>query len=442
MTDYTVVQELFVVMVFIFALLVREALRLGRTAIETHSENVIPVVIGVVCLNNLSNFFTVQRNNPFELLNSGLSISNILSVVSSLAVVTCSGYLLATRRTLLHNMFRGPSFWLVSLFTLYAASTLWSIFPTGTGFRSVEIIAYYIIALYIFTGKDPVRTLYWTMLVEITIAALQYVPEGIDSLRSGRTFGFFVSNQYALYAAVFLFLHWQLYPARILGYVYGIFLFAGFGSTASSVAFLAGILTYIVVRDPRSIIYALRFPVMGVILMLCLLPLFRPDYFGEIFYFISPLVQKKPEDFFTATGRLIIWKVYFENLVDVPFGIGFWSERAFLSRFINFWWVPPNAHNGFISAWIAAGLPAVLCLCVIYGSIIQYLRTQNFLIRRICHPLLIMLFINSWTYPGIGGYFTLWYFVLAAIVMLSISKDITDETSPKPGGQRMEIAAI
>jgi O-antigen ligase len=78
-----------------------------------------------------------------------------------------------------------------------------------------------------------------------------------------------------------------------------------------------------------------------------------------------------------------------------------------------------NAHNGFLSAWIGAGIPALGCLLMVYISTIVNLRRQNVLVRRICFSLLFMLFINSMTYSGIGGFFSMWYFVLAAVIVLS-----------------------
>jgi hypothetical protein len=415
----TIITGVFVVIVFLIIERTRTLLRLDNVTVRLHASNVVPIAVVIVGLNNLPQFFAVERDNPYDLVEAGLSSSNLLSIVSSGFVAICSAYLLVAKKTLSRNVFSGASFWVMTLFMVYAASTSWSIFPLGTAFRAVEIIAYYIVAVFIFSAKDTLRNLYWIMLLHMSLGAIPLLSNGMAVLRDGLYYGFLQSNQYSLYAAVFLLLHYYMHRSNMLGYVYGLVLFVAFGSTATAAAFLAAVITYLIYRNPKGLSYALRLPVCVTVISFCILSIFFPEHFGGIFEFVGPIVQKDVEHFYTATGRTVIWKVYFESLINVPFGIGFYSERVFLDPFVGAEWIAPNAHNGFISAWIGAGFPALFCLLGIYMSIIMHLRHQNNSARRICNSLLIMLFINSMTYPGIGGYFTMWYFVLAAIVVLA-----------------------
>ena len=380
----------------------------------------------VVLLNNLPNFFSAPRDNPNDLIQEGLSIANLIVVICSLIVCIYSVYLLVTSKKLWYNILAGPSFWVMCLFTLYCLSTFWSIFPLGTVFHAVELVGYFIVATFIFSGKGPLKTLYLLMFLQLLFGAVVSLQDAIGGLQAGKFFSFMQSNQFSLYTAVFLLLHYYFHRANISGYIFGSILFIGFGSAGTVAAFLAGMAVYLIYGSPKRTIYLFRVPIVLSIISFEIVFLFFPEYFDGLINILSAVLQKDPQSFYDATGRLEIWKIYSNILIfDYPLGTGFWSDRVlfheFLGEFAGLWWLPKSAHDGFLSAWVGAGLPAVLCLSLIYISIVKHLKRQVDPIRRVSLSLLVMLFINSLTYPGIGGYFTLWYYVLAAIISLSKS---------------------
>jgi O-antigen ligase len=424
MPNQTIVIALISFIVLAFTQKMRQLARIDRSPTQLHGRNIIFASTIVVILNNIPNFFLVVRDTPYELVIGELSTSNILQIVSTILVAIYCNLIVMANGNLRSNLLAGPFFWIMVLLALYCVSTLWSIFPKGTAFGSIELVAYFAVAVFIFSGKRPLINLYWIMFFQILLGALALAQGGIVQLQSGRFFGFLQSNQHALYAAVYLLLHYHLYRSRILGYIFGLVMFVGFGSSATTSALLSGIAVYLIYGNTTSILYLARTPIITAIVIFNFSFIFFPEYFGGAIDVLSTVLQKDPEHFYDATGRLNIWPNYLEILKDYPLGTGFWSEREFLYEHLSsfaqhHWFLPPNTHNGYLSAYLSAGIPAVLCLSLVYISTIKHLGRQPSPIRRIGLSMLMILFINSLTYPGIGGYFTLWYYVLVAIIALS-----------------------
>jgi hypothetical protein len=410
--------------VLVFTQTMRQLTWIDRSITQLRGRNTIFASALIVILNNIPNLFLVVRDTPYELVTGELSTSNILQICSTIIVAMYCNLIVMASRTIRSNVLVGPFFWVMVLLTLYCVSTLWSIFPKGTAFGSVELIVYFVVAVFIFSGNRPLINLYWIMFFQILLGALATMEDGIVQLQSGRFFGFLQSNQHALYAAVYLLLHYHLYRSRILGYIFGFVMFVGFGSSATTSALLSGIAVYLIYGNTTSILYLARIPIITAIVIFNFSFMFFPEYFGGAIDVLSTMLQKDSEHFYDATGRLNIWPIYINILKDYPLGTGFWSDREFLYEHLGSfaqhqWFLPPNTHNGYLSAYLSAGIPAVLCLSLVYLSTIKHLGRQPSHIRRIGLSMLMILFINSLTYPGIGGYFTLWYYVLAAIIALS-----------------------
>ena len=401
---------------------VQKTFALASFKIVPRRDSGMIVAIVVVTVVNLPYFFDPGRANEYELLRDGLSIGNIINVIDSTLIGVAALYLLAAARRLKFDLINGPSFWLVLLFMLYLVSAAWSVYPQGSAYRALELIAYYIVAIFIFTGRRPLHNLYWMMFLEVFFGAAVLAPGGITALLGGHIVGFMQSNQHSLYAAVFLLLHRHLYRTSISGYLYGLFFLLAFGSTTTFAAFLGGAALYFVYGYASGPIYLLRVPIALSIVGFYLFIIFYPEPFADLIDIVAPLVAKNAEKFSDASGRIELWQFYYGILKDRPFGIGFWSERVLFAGGYQIPWSATSAHNGFMSAWIGAGVPALGCLVMLYVSIITHLRRREFVTKRVCSSLLFMLFINSLTFPGIGGFFSMWYYVMAAVVVLSNCK--------------------
>jgi O-antigen ligase len=401
----------------------RKITQLDRWPIVVHGYDTRPIAVCMVLLNNLANLFVVVRQSPVDLSQGDLSSSNFLTVVASAAAALLSLYMLLVRKSIGPNLISGPSFWLLSLFLLYFASSFWSMFPEGTMYRSVELFAQYVAAIYIFTGRNPLRSLYWILAADLLLAAISLAPLALESLAKGEVFGFIRSNQHSLYAALFLLLTYHLHRNSIPAYLYGLFMLVGFGSASTLAAFLVAIAIYAMYGRGRGLLFALRVPIMAAMVAASTMFIFFPEFYSGIIDFLAPVLQKDVRSFYNASGRIEIWQGFLASLADYPLGIGFWAERssflydAFMRLEVE--WLPGNTHNGFLSAFVGAGIPALVLLIAIYASLVTYLHRQDLDTRRIGYPIVAMLFINSMTYAGIGGTFSMWYYVLAAVVVLS-----------------------
>jgi O-Antigen ligase len=398
----------------------RKITQLDRWPITVHGYDTRPIAVCMVVLNNLANLFVVVRQTPADFAQADLSSSNFLTIGCAAAAALLSLYMLLIRKTIGQNLICGPSFWVLSLFLLYFASSSWSAFPEGTMFRSAELFFQYVAAIYIFTGRNPLRSLYWILAADLLLAAIATAP---FAMQEASVFGFLRSNQHSFYAALFLLLTYHLRRNSISAYLYGLFMLVAFGSTATLAAFLVGIAIYAMYGRGRGLVFALRGPIIAVMVAASVMFIFFPEFYSGIIDLIAPVLQKDVRSFYNASGRIEIWTGFLAALADYPLGIGFWAERssflyeAFMRLEVE--WLPGNTHNGFLSAFVGAGIPALALLFVVYASVLAYLRHQDLETRRIGYPIVAMLFINSMTYAGIGGIFSMWYYVLAAVVVLS-----------------------
>jgi hypothetical protein len=401
----------------------RKITQFDRWTITEHSYDIRPIAVCMLILNNLPEIFVVVRESPLDFARGDLSSSNLLSVGCAGVAATLSLYMLLIRQTVGANLFSGPSFWILSLFLLYFVSSAWSFFPLGTMYRSIELFFQYVAAIYIFTGRNPLRSLYWILAADLLLGAIALAPVALKALAAGEVFGFLRSNQNAMYAAVFLLLNYHMRPKSIGAYAYGLFMLIGFGSAATLGAFFVGIAIYAIYRRERGLAYTLRLPIIATMVAASILFIFYPEFYSNIFGFLATVLQKDARSFTNASGRFEIWQAFLVSVADYPLGIGFWAEKssflyeAFMRMEVE--WLPGNTHNGFLSAFVGAGIPGLVLLFTIYLSIVGYLRHQEIETRRICYPILAILFINSMTFAGIGGVFSMWYYVLAAVVVLS-----------------------
>jgi hypothetical protein len=186
MPNQTVFIALMSFIVLAFTQTMRQLTRIDRSITQLHGRNTIFASALVVILNNIPNFFLVVRDTPYELVTGELSTSNILQICSTIILAMYCHLIVMASGTIRSNVLAGPFFWVMVLLTLYCVSTLWSIFPKGTAFGSVELIVYFVVAVFIFSWNRPLINLYWIMFFQILLGALATVEDGIVQLQSGR----------------------------------------------------------------------------------------------------------------------------------------------------------------------------------------------------------------------------------------------------------------
>lgn len=405
--------------VFFCIVAIRRYNRIDKRKMTQRDYSTYETMIFLILAVIIPQFFFNNRENAFELLERGLTLYNSLIIASAFATCFYALYLLLRKPFLRSNILKEPSFWLIGLFFIYLISSLWSVWPIATAFRAFELFGYYIVSFYMFNGENTIRNLYFLILSLMIVSALFSVNDAIMNITAGQYYGFMSSNSYSLLAAVFLFAHHDLYPGRIWGYILGAILFIGYGSSATLAALVLGISVYLICFLSKPLRFLIGLPAISIILFIFITMLLFPAHYLKVFEFVSPLLQKDRSLFLTGTGRLLIWPVYLEEFINLPIGAGFWSaDRMFISQLTGLWFAR-NAHNGYLIAWIGAGFPGLFCLIGIYLSLIFRLRRKSLPIRRFSYAILAMLFLNSFTYSGIGGSFNPWYFILSALIVLA-----------------------
>lgn len=377
--------------------------------------------LGLLIFAYLVPLIVLDPREATELIDEGLSQSNVIRIFVSLVLIGYSIYLLTYKR-MWARILHWPSFFLMLLVVLYLGSALWSVWPEATLFRALEVFAYFTVALFLATERNGCQKVY-VLFGVIIVATLIWQRESIlENVLENGLYRSAVSNQLGLIAASYTLLHFFLYPRRILGYVFGLGAMLAFGSTSTLAAFMvaAGIALGVSLMGRRGRVAGALVAVVGGLVFV--FSLMDPAKHPIIMRFAVDVLGREEHHIIGATGRWVLWEAYFQEFGGNWIGSGFWAaERLFaVERGSVGVWMAINSHNGFWSAWIGAGVAAILLLLGLYGSIFRELFRIGRKASGLGFALITLLFLNSLTYPGIGGAASTWYFVLALVVALTI----------------------
>ncbi|WP_293576429.1 O-antigen ligase [Phaeobacter sp.] len=306
--------------------------------------------------------------------------------------------------------------WPVLLPSLVAlASTLWSVNPPVTAYRSFQLLMTTLIAIRIATTIPAHRTMIVVSLTSIGGVALSYLNSMVTFLPSafhpnGALKGIYVHKNSlakaivnAALGVVSLGFYWRLAVFGLLGAALLIPVLAMAQSAGAYVTFaiLAVYVPVLMIRRWGGT--ARRLALIFSLLLLGSVPVFLVmggfDAFGA-------LLEKLGKDS-TLTGRTVIWQFGLEEIADAPFaGLGFgafWSvpsyARLYIEAYVDqglFWF-----HNSYIELIVGNGLVGAL---VFFGLLL------NIVIR--C----FQWFLNDGTVTA--GYF-LFYVLINLVAALS-----------------------
>ena len=354
-----------------------------------------------------------QDRGASALYTTGLSATNKVEAIFTVIAAIWALWLLYGRAVPIRGLLAGPMYWVSLLVVAYTLSAFWSVWPTLTLYRSVELAAYTVIGFHLLSHRDAYRwfgrLLLGLLLVTIVSTALI---NGIAPMIDGTLFGGLRSNTGGLLAAAYLLqlIHETVYGERrprtwrFALSIGGLLLF---GSLSSVVAAMASVPIGLSFRAGRHRWWLTSLGAVGVIVVGAWF-VTRPMTFSE--QLVAPIAEvsgKTPAMILTVTGRLPLWTAVYRATRDKPFGQGFVAaERSFVligRRETSIGWQARSAHSGYVSAWMGAGWVGVLPLLAIFASVgARVLRMRAGQIAWLL-PILMLLAINNLTVIGIGG---------------------------------------
>jgi exopolysaccharide production protein ExoQ len=358
---------------------------------------------------------------PNALLKEGLSRQNVAQAVVALAALAWAIWLIATRAISVSSLASGVNFWFGMMIVLYALSTAWSILPSMTVFRTIELGAFWVITVHLFSGRPPLAPLTWCLLATAMLMVFCGAVFGWPDYDPSRIFGRYDNNQSGLIAGALLVIIFS--RLFILGEKRCLFLLPPsftalilFGSLSSAIALLFATVTLLLFRLGRPLGKPAQ--LLMVLYVLLLIGFFSYELVSaspDAIAWIASVSEKNAEQLAGATGRVSLWEALWTINANNVLGSGFGAGERLIYFFYTSDWNPGSAHNGFLSAWLSAGwLAAWIEACLFLGVIVDAAR-QSYQDRAYRLSAIVFLVINNLSYPAVGSYFNTGCFVMMVL---------------------------
>lgn len=375
------------------------------------------------------NIINFQTRDMGALSTEGLSTQNSVQVIVVLVSLCWSAYLLITRHVSLASMSNGPAYWILWLIVLYAASTIWSTWPSMTIFRVAELAAFLILATHIFATGDWFRqaeTLLWIALCLYLFRGFLFLMGFVEGVSSeGSIVGLLRSNDASLIAGLVLL--WSahrfiaektVFRMSILTIPAGALILFGSLATALTLMISMGILVALHVKGNIRLAFvalssAIVLAFSSAVLMI------SGNVVKPVLEGLSYAFAKPTEHIAGMTGRVELWSNIWQATKDQPWGFGFSAlERTLSSQTTSMSWTAGNAHNGFISAWLGAGWLAVALLVTFFFSIlVRSLKLERHSLPLVLAAVLLV-GINNLSVPAVGGRLTVIFIFVMALTQV------------------------
>lgn len=359
------------------------------------------------------------REDVAALYETGLSIQNYVQVYVTLFVVLWATKLVYRKRININSLTKGPFRWVTLLIILNILSTFWSIWPMLTLYRSVELLALYIIVLFIFFYNNWHIRLKYLMIFSLIISLIGgIIANNFNIFNDGAFIASIRSNSASMVAGAYLIylIHSRLYlKARvgIINYSIAIILLLIFGSLTSFLATLLSVLYLVYYKAdirlrPIIFVFAISLIVVNVNMIY--------NTTTQIGYFFG----KNAEHLSTLTGRLFLWEVIVDLAKKNPFGFGFAAAERLLavqlSTIKKVQWAAFNAHNGYLATLIGVGWIGLSMLIYIFIITWKKVSYTEYKYNSLLIGLLILVLVNNFTIGGIGSTFSYQWPILIAVI--------------------------
>lgn len=293
-------------------------------------------------------FVRQRSSDQFSSVDTSAGFAIIL-VAFAMITLAINPRIFSISKRIINN----STLYLLAYYTLCCFSFIWSLMPSFTLFRSLEVISLigltFVAMSYCGSFRKAETTLLQFFLLSIILGVAMKIKIGGFSIEGLHT------NLYTIMAgAGFVYCYAERYCAisyrrKILSrYLYTFFLFLVIGtSAASNVATAIGLLIVMILNGKRNIHIIMLAVVVG-----CLL-YFTGSFQDTLMQALLP--NKDASDIQTMTGRTHLWSVYLDMFLREPLvGYGFSVSSRLGSMFGTV--STTNAHNGFFEVVLGTGV--------------------------------------------------------------------------------------
>jgi O-antigen ligase len=374
------------------------------------------------------------RDDRSALFTEGLSSQNQLQVGSVLVLAGWAFYLITSRRVAINEGFTGLRIWITLLLCWYALAVIWAITPNLSGFRVIELGTLWILSIHAFSDPSASRRLPLLMIFMIAAGAISAsVRSGLFDIFSP---GAIRSNSLAPVAAMvaLLALDTMLYRGITARYVItlagSVWLFLAFDSLASAGALLVAVGVFMTFKVPQGKARVGALAVVGVgVLVVVFEPRVAP---GAVLSQLGDAYGREERLVDNWTGRIPLWQFILDDVRHHPFGFGLGADRSIALRDAtrSIGWEPLHAHNGYMSALYAGGVPAFVLVITLVGSVYRIAARLPPRVHPLAFSVISILVINNLTIVGFGGITSAsWLIMMAIAASYARALDATDTLS-------------
>lgn len=373
--------------------------------------------------------FAVLRKSGTELIEEGLSSSNLLTI----AVVAASAvYILWTvvRYSRLLDLLQDRVLFPFYLTIAVAiTSTLWAIFPAYTLYRATELAVMFTLAVFALDRMDYARAFIRLHVLLIGTWLVISTPEAAESLSQGIVFSSAKNNLIPLMSLsllwfVVVFPRATPYRLSIAALAIVAFIAAGSAATVATLPlFVFGLLIAAQSIWLRGLGIVLTTGYFAVFIFL----LVGLSQFPWLVELVAAALQKPPEELLNATGRNELWPLFIEASHYRILGNGFASER-FLQLLVDVTAIQErlgqrdiffnSAHNMLIGAWLATGWVGLATVAFCLASAVREALRLDLSAQRFIIPVLLALIANGMTVQGVFGEFNIHTVTWTALLVL------------------------
>lgn len=373
----------------------------------------LPVLIALVAtFAFMPLVFVIPRQDGTAVLQEGLTASNIVTVIlTGLTGLYLVGNAVLDRRVVVLP-FAMPYLPVTLMIAVNGLSTLWSIVPAYTAYRTVEFAVFYVATILIFDRLDIERRLPNLLAIFIAAWLLAVSPIVATNLASGIVFSSGKNNMMPLVCAALAFL--VVFDARAPRRgAYLLLAFTGFvvAGSAASTGSLAAVAPGLMIASPRRPVRILGFVAAGLACVGFVVLMLGLSSFSGLFEILSVVLQKPAEELSSATGRSTFWPTFIEATRDRVLGSGYSAADRFVQLLIPTSGLAEelgretvfiaSSHNMFLSAWAGTGVVGLGFAAIVLGTALRWGLRLDRPGRRFVACLVLFLTLNGMTTPGI-----------------------------------------
>jgi O-antigen ligase len=407
-----------------------------------------PNVSGALWLPTIWLVITCSRSVSFWLNFFGLPVSGAVTVeegspldASFYFIFIVAGFAVLNKRQVRLSELARKNPWLMIFFSYCLISVCWSDFPFVAFKRWIKVLGLPIMALVVLTERDPEEAVRRLMkrcayvIVPVSVLFIKFYPQwgrafepwSGAAMSTGITDNKNALGSDCLIFGFFLFCHflqtWRARQSRqrrkelglIAGFLIVIYwLFSQAHSATSFISFLLGavIVVFVGMRSVNKKHVGSYILTAVILLALAELALDASTHFSQS-------LGRGPG----LSGRTLIWERLLRSDINPIFGTGFESfwlgERPAQVFQGLFFYIPNEAHNGYLEIYLTLGLLGVFLFIAWFVATFWKIRTElfrNFEWARYRLGFFAAIVVYNWTEAGFKTISAIWFmFCIIAI---------------------------